>query len=91
MLIEMIIATFALFCLLTGIRGAYVSDWRFTTLVPALWVVVVMTVELLTAINATSTNVSDIGSIRQISWPVILGALITFWRFNAWWLSAEEV
>ena len=90
MIIETIIATLALMFMLMGAHGAMNSRGNVIDFFIGLYVTFAMAVEVLTSVINASTNVSHIGSVREVSFFVIAAGILTLWRFPAWFLRAEE-
>lgn len=84
MLIEMIRAMIAVTFLLVAANAFTRADWRFYRTIASLFVVTVMAFEVFNSINAAATNVSDIGVVRKVGWPVILAAILVIWHGRTW-------
>lgn len=89
MLIEMIRALICMSCLLVAAAAFMRADWRPYRTITTLFVVTVMAFETFEAVNAAAINVSDLGVVRKVGWPVILAAILVIWHGRTWLATAH--
>lgn len=90
MLIELIRALLCMTCLAMGVLAIWRSGWDIFRILTGMFIVAVMTPEVLEAVNFASTHMHDVGGVRKVGWPTIVAAILTLWFGRNWLVRSHS-